>query len=205
MRYVTLLLLGTLTTSPVLAEQPRTALEAAVNFVTTVVAGTRAAETDGLVLGDFVIADEPVACEQVYLAEWLEKWHSQPIVEELADSYRRNGVQPSRIHTDISPVPIVALHQFVKGDDQYDWSRLRSAHPEIRGVVRMSLPALDSQGVYAVAHYEVVTPKGKAFANFHKFEKQGDGTWKTTWGVTGRLLSAADRRAEAVARGEAIE
>ena len=104
-------------------------------------------------------------------------------------------MQPARIRSETSGFAILQLRAFETSDNQYDWSRLSVTYPNVRGVVRMSLPALDSQSVYAVAHYEVVTPSGVAFANFKEFEKQGDGTWKPTSGVTGSLRSEADHRA----------
>ena len=88
MRYATLLLLGTFGALAAPAESPHAdALEAAVRFVPAVLNGTRAAETEGLLLRDFVIAEEPVACEGEYLAEWLRKGHSDAIVEENVASY----------------------------------------------------------------------------------------------------------------------
>ena len=197
MRYVTLLLLGTLGASPALAASPQTAaLEAAIRFVPAVLNGTRAAETAGLLLRDFAIAEETVACEEQFLAEWLKKAHSNAIVEELVASYHANGAQPTRLESDTTGIPILELHRFQTEGNQYDWSRLSAAHPNVRGVVRMSLPALDSQSMYAVAHYEVITPAGAAFANFEKFEKQTDGTWKPTSGVTGSLRSVVDHRGD---------
>jgi hypothetical protein len=201
MRYVTLVLVGALGALPMLGETAsKTALEAAVRFVPAVLNGTMAPETHGLDVHDFVIAEEPVACDQEFLAEWLQTWHGDAIADELVSSYRLQGAQPSAVPSHLGNVPVLALRRFEIGDDGYDWPALRAAFPTVRGVVRISLPAEDSLGVYAVAHYEVITAKGAAFANFQRFEKQSNGMWRPTSGVTGSLGKTAANRGVREAR-----
>ncbi len=206
MRNGTMLLLATFAATSIAAQPLQdTALKAAVRFVPTVVRGTKTSQTAGLIPSDFAIAEETIACDDAFLTEWLEDRYSHPLVQELLASYRMNGAERPGIHSEETYIPILALDQFSKGDNEYDWEKLRSAFPAVRGIVRMSFPAMDSQRVYAVAHYEVITPKGRAFANFHMIEKQGDGSWRVTTGVTGSLQNAVTRSSAAAARARSAD
>lgn len=184
MRKLALLVASVIITTSLFAQSGGdTALRAAIRLVPTVVGGTETAETKSLKLDDFVIAEETITCDHAFLSEWVGKWHSRRLAEELAASYR--DARPARVAGVEASIRILALDQFSTGEHDYDWQKLQTAHPDIRGIVRMSLPALDSQNAYAVVHYEVITPQGRAFANFQNLEKQGDGTWDATSGVTG--------------------
>lgn len=161
-------------------------LQAALDEVSTVLSGTITDRTRGLAPEEFVIAKETVGCDEPFLAEWLDGRYGTVIVDEILDAYRGARSGNAGIGDGFAAdFPILALSELEIGEERYDWERMRSLHPSIRGVVRLSLPAVETQGVIGIVHYEVLTEKGRAYGNFHIFEKQGDGSWRMGEGVTG--------------------
>lgn len=196
MKTATLFLLVTLAACPLLAGSPdQTLLGAALDYVPTVVTGTISAETSGFALKDYAIDNETAGGDAGYLRWWLPQWHGNAIADELNAAYFENGKHSARLKSDESrEVPVLALDEFRGGAGSYDWKRLRAAHPDVRAVVVMSLPAMESQGSYAVVHYDVLTEEGRAFSNFEVFEREGNGTWRYTHGVSGDLVVPKDER-----------
>ena len=99
------------------------------------------------------------------------------IAEELIWAYSENGPSRELLWREVCGIRILPLEQFSSDGSGYDWDRLRAVYPEVRVIVRLSLPALDEPQVYGVVRYEVFSPEGRAWAALQRFERQPDGSW----------------------------
>lgn len=153
--------------------------ELAVESLPQVIHGMKHPETFPFELRAFLLSDLTVGEEPEVVDADLRRFHSDPIAEELADSYSTNARAPRRIAiehpTDIRVGPVDA---FVIGDESYDWPSLQAASPDTNVVVRMSRPAMDRLETYAVVRFEFLTPHGRAWAAHAWFEKQASGSWE---------------------------
>jgi len=197
LRILTLLSFGILVACPVWAAGPQdTVVPAALELVPTVALCTHTGALDGVDLRGFAISNVSVGGDEDYLSYWLSENHSDGVAGEILDSYLENEKHAATFEApEALEVPVLPLDRFRRSSGIYDWEALKAAYPEVQAIVRVSLPALDSQATYAVVHYEVIAPSGLQFANFHEFEKGFDGTWRSTHGVTGGLtVPSAERR-----------
>ena len=119
------------------------------------------------------------------------------IAEELVESYGPNGPAPRNIDREqAAGYAVLPLETFEAGSAAYDWDRLNEKYPEARWVVRLSWPAVDRPGTYAIVRYELLGRDKPEYqpshipwqnASFMTFEKQNDGSWEMTGGWTGNL------------------
>lgn len=146
-------------------------------------------ELNGLGLSQFGDSRIPVAAIAVDertiggapqgFREFTSTFFGSVIADELLDSYGVNGPVVRKITRDTADgFAVLPLDDFSTGPQSYDWHRLNAKHSGVRYVVRLSWPAIDQLGTYAVVRYEIIGPKGREGAVFLKFEKQSDGTWK---------------------------
>jgi len=129
---------------------------------------------------------------------FVDKWFGSVIAEELLQSYGNAGPAPRTIDQATAGIfPILPLEQFEAGAFWYDWQRLNQKYPEVRFIVRLSWPAIDRLGTYAVVRYELIgrdrpatlKPPQRPFqwGSFVKFEKQPDGSWKPGIAAVGSI------------------
>ena len=129
---------------------------------------------------------------------FVDKYFGLVIAEELLQSYGDSGPAPRMIdRVTAGRFAVLPLEQFETGPFDYDWQRLNAAYPEVRHVVRVSWPALDRLGTFAVVRYELIgrdrpctmNPAHGPWqhASFVKFEKQRDGSWKRGIAITGGI------------------
>lgn len=175
---------------PVLAE-PNEAVDLQHAVVDTVVAnfgGMGHDVTSTLEPPNIVIADATVGGNSDLMAQTASKFHGRVIADELIESYRENEKQSERVApNDEYPVRVVRLDSFVRADGSYDWDALNARHPDVRAVVRVSKPAVDSLATVAMFRCEVVTREGFAWGAFDELERQADGSWLHTRAVAGDI------------------
>jgi len=129
--------------------------------------------------------------------KFVETYFGVVIAKDLLQAYGDNGPTPGDIDQSAAGgFSVLPLDDFEAGPFTYDWQRLNLRYPEVRYVVRMSRPVVDSLGTYAVVRYELLgrdrpetlrSPWPWQHASFVKFEKQPDGSWKRTIGTIGAL------------------
>ena len=140
--------------------------------------------TDVIVVAQRTIGGAPIG----YRA-FVDKYFGSAIAEELLQSYGESGPAPRTIdQATAGRFAVLPLDQFETGGFDYDWQRLNEKYPQVRYVVRLSWPAVDRPGTYAVVRYELIgrdrpstlNPPQQPWqhASFVKFEKQKDGSWK---------------------------
>ena len=127
----------------------------------------------------------------------VQKRFGSVIAEELVESYGANGPAPRNIEQEqASGYAVLPLETFEVGRAAYDWESLNEKYPQARHVVRLSWPAVDRTGTYAIVRYELLGrdkpgPQPSRFpwqhAAFMTFEKQFDGSWEMTGGTIGAL------------------
>ena len=129
--------------------------------------------------GSFAIADRPAAGAEKTFGEFAEKFFGAPISEELirsdGDDYAAFASWPS---IRVSSIPVLPLAEFSSGGMSYQWDRMNEKYPVVQRVVRVSSPALDRLGSFAVVRYEIIGPAGPDWAGLQKFERQSNGSWK---------------------------
>jgi hypothetical protein len=147
---------------------------------------------DAVVVARRTIGGAPVDYRGV-----VQKRFGSVIAEELVESYGANG--PARRIIDQEHAgcyAVLPLETFEAGTAAYDWERLNEKYPEARHVVRLSWPAVDRLGTYAIVRYELLgrdRPESQPshypwqHAAFMTFEKQLDGSWEMTGGTIGAL------------------
>ena len=153
---------------------------------------TTALPSDAIVVARRTIGGAPAA----YRA-FLDKWFGLVIAEELLQSYGDNGPAARTIDQEVAGgYSVLPLEAFETERFSYDWQRLNQEYPGVRHVLRLSWPAVDRLGTYAVVRYELLgrdrpatLQSGKPWqrASFVKFEKQHDGSWKRTIARVGAL------------------
>jgi hypothetical protein len=145
-----------------------------------------------------VVAQRTIGGAPVGYRLFVDKFFGTVIAEELLQSYGEHGPAPRAIdQSKAGPFAIVRLEQFEEGPYGYDWQRLNQEYPQVRYVVRLSWPAVDSIGTYAAVRYELIgrdrpstlKPPQQPWhhASFVKFEKQTDGSWKRTYAIIGAI------------------
>jgi hypothetical protein len=142
--------------------------------------------TDAIVVARRTIGGAPIG----YRA-FVDKYFGSVIAEELQESYGDNGPAPRTIDGPTAGgFAVLPLEEFESGAFGYDWKRLNQKYPQVRHVLRLSWPAVDRLGTYGVVRYELLgrdRPSTWEHGSFVKFEKQTDGSWKRTIGVTGAI------------------
>jgi hypothetical protein len=140
--------------------------------------------TDAIVVARRTIGGAPTG----YRA-FVDRWFGSVIAEELLQSYGDAGPAPTTTdQATAGGFAILPIEEFEAGTFDYDWQRLNQKYPQVRYVVRLSWPAVDRLGTYAVVRYELIgrdrpstlNPPQRPWqhASFVKFEKQKDGSWK---------------------------
>ena len=139
--------------------------------------------TDAIVVARRTIGGAPMT----YRA-FVDKFFGTVIAEDLLQSYGDAGPATQIIaQATAGPFTVLPLEEFEVGPHEYDWQRLNQRYPEVRHIVRLSSPALDRLGTYAVVRYEVIGRDRPVtypshlpwqHASFVKFEKQKNGSWK---------------------------
>ena len=147
---------------------------------------------DAIVVARRTIGGAPAAYRK-----FLDKWFGLVIAEELLQSYGDNGPASRMIDQEFADgYSVLPLESFEIENGRYDWVRLNEKYPGVRHVLRLSWPAVDRLGTYAVVRYELigrdrpVTLKSNRpwqHASFVKFEKQPDGSWERTIASIGSL------------------
>lgn len=174
-------------TIPAVAQSPQAAesvFQAAVRNIPDMLQGVQHSFPNS----NFAIADRAVGGAKKRFLEFADKTFAPPIAEELIQSYDENGTVARSIAAgNVSGIPILAVERFSSGGTTYDWARLNVAYPNVRSVVRVSFPAVDRQGTYAVVRYEVISSAGPEWTVFEKFEKQANGSWKAEAGSADSL------------------
>lgn len=136
----------------------------------------------------YAVSDLTIGNAPEHLRRFATDWHGSAIADEIIASYEERRQSPRRIGlTNVKEVPVYPLERFRTDALNYDWARLNATYPEVRAIVRISRPATDSLGTYAVVRYEVISPGGPAWASFIEFQKQFDGSWKWTHGNFGSI------------------
>jgi hypothetical protein len=145
---------------------------------------------DGVALpaGAIVVARRTIGGAANGYRDFVSTWFGSVIAEDLLESYGDTGPAPRRIdQATAGRFAVLPLEEFEVGPFEYDWQRLKQKYPEVRHVVRLSWPAVDRLGTYAVVRYELIGrdrpstyPSHRPWqhASFVKFEKQADGSWK---------------------------
>jgi hypothetical protein len=144
-----------------------------------------------------VVARRTIGGAPIGYRAFVDKYFGSVIAEELLQSYGDNGPAPRTIDQAFAGhFAILPVDRFETGPFEYDWQRLNQEYPQARYVVRLSWPAVDHLGTYAVVRYELIgrdrpstlrSPWPWQHASFVKFEKQRDGSWKRGIGVIGGI------------------
>ena len=147
--------------------------------------------------GAIVVAQRTIGGAPAGCRRFVDKFFGTVIAEEMLQSYGENGPAPRTIdQSTAGPFAIVRVEQFENGPYDYDWRRLNQEYPQVRYVMRLSWPVVDSIGTYAVVRYELIGRDRPSTANsqqpwqhasFVKFEKQPDGSWKRTFANIGAI------------------
>ena len=134
------------------------------------------------------VAERTIGGAPLGFREFTTRHFGSVIAEDLLDSYGAGGPAARRIESETADgFAVLPLEEFSAGPHSYDWRRLGEKYPRVRYVVRLSWPAVDKLGTYAVVRYEIIGPKGREWAGFAKFEKQTDGTWKALLRAVGAI------------------
>ena len=145
-----------------------------------------------------VVAQRTIGGAPAGYRAFVERSFGSVIAEELLQSYGDAGPASTAIERKTAGgFLVLALEQFAEGPFGYDWQRLNQKYPGVRWVVRVSWPAIDRLGTYAVVRYELIgrdrPSKWKSpeqpwqWGSFVKFEKQPDGSWKRELGAVGNI------------------
>jgi hypothetical protein len=195
--------LAVLVAWPVVADSPQDrVLQRTVYDLPTQLVGGRGvgvwhAETNGLEPKNIVIADATVGGNDDVMEHFTRTFHGRTIAEELVKSYQENEQRSERVSAEAhQPIRVVRLDSFMGADGSYDWDKLNLQYPEVKAIVLVSKPAIDSLATFAVVRYEVITRKGFAWGAFLQFEKHSDGSWQQVIGLVGdiRRLNAPVRQ-----------
>ena len=136
----------------------------------------------------FVVSDAAIGGAEASLRKFLDRRHGQQVVDEILASYHSNSTAVQRLQSDdVSGFQVRPLDAFSPGPDGYSWSALHEAFPQVRSVVRLSRPAFDRLGTFAVVRYERIPESGHASASFFEFVKNADGSWAQKQGMVGDL------------------
>lgn len=163
-------------------------VDAALRHVPTQLLGVVHSATAGLPESSVAISDRMVAGGAPEgFRDFAEFSFGPVLAEELIRAYAENGASRKLLWREVCGIRILSLEQFSSDETGYDWDRLRAVYPEVRAVVRLSLPALDEAQAYGVVRYEVISPEGRAWAALQRFERRPDGSWKDGLGRVGAI------------------
>ena len=155
--------------------------EAALRQIPQLLHAAHPTPTQGVAVAEQTIGGAPLG-----FRSFTEDFFGSVIAEELLASYSRSEL-PKIDRQTAGGFAVLPLEEFQIGAEEYDWERLRQAYPHVRWVVRVSPPALDRLGSYAVVRYEVLGPHGRHYASFVKFERQNDASWSAALQRLGAL------------------
>ena len=190
-----MLLLVALFATPLLAEPttPNSLQRAVVGMALWNFTGMIHDATAGLEPSAIVLDDATRGGNSEVMEHYVSKNFGRVIAEELVSSYQANEQRSDCVPTSQDdPIVVTRLDAFRLTDGAYDWERLNRRFPDVRAVVRVSKPALDSTSTYAVVRYEVVTDAGFAWGAFEEFEHQPDGSWAGLRGIVGDIRVIGD-------------
>lgn len=163
-------------------------LDLAVDTVPQEIAGIGHPDLEGLRHANFAIAATTIRGAEEHFADFASDLHGRVIAEELISSYTERGRTVERIESSgVGNIRVLPLDEFESGTHDYDWAALVEQFPDVKAIVRISRPAVDRLGTYAIVRYEFLTPNGRAWASFLEFVKQGNRSWKHTRGRIGDL------------------
>jgi hypothetical protein len=170
------------------AELSAILLDRAVKELPIEIAGIGWPEIERLAHEEFAVDAMTISGGADHLAEFASDLHGTVIAEELIASYAENGREATRIPTSgVGRIRVLELDAYRSGSDGYDWAALNEEFPGVKAIVRISRPAVDRLGTYAVVRNEYFTPHGRALASLTKFEKQANGSWESTMAWMGDL------------------
>lgn len=171
--------------SPVFAsEVPPALMREASDLAPTVFIGTRTDDLSHVGIENVVLTDLAIGGDEEFLGTWLADQVSPAVAEEVLSSYAASSRLSTRIEVGGSTAfRLMKLDDYRLAGNHYDWRRLQHDHPDVHAVMSMSVPGLDSQGAYAVVRYEVATPAGVQFTDFHIFERDGAYSWRQRIGA----------------------
>jgi hypothetical protein len=136
------------------------------------------------------LADETVGGNADVMAQVASNFHGSTIAGELIQSYGANE-QSERVPADDAyEIKLLRLDSFSMPDGRYDWDKLSSQYPDVKAIVKVSKPAVDSLGTVAIIRFEVITRQGFAWGAFAEIEKQWDGSWSGTRSLVGDIRIA---------------
>jgi len=132
-----------------------------------------------------VVAQRTIGGAPAAYRAFVDKWFGTAIAEELLQSYGKDGPESRAIEQEIAAgFAVLPLEQFEEGPS-YNWQRLNQKYPNVRYIVRLSWPAMDRIGTYAVVRYELIgrnrPPTSTApsqWAIFRQFEMDETQSWK---------------------------
>lgn len=172
--------------------------QVAIDFVPTHLRGTNYPDTFGLEPDAYAIAATTIGGEEAIAKQHIESLYSSVIASEMLSSYEAKAKGPIQLGSEFeSKIPILNLEAFRREPLGYDWKALQQAHPDVKVVVRLSRPGVDSLGTFAVVRYEVLTPRGRRWASFTEFAKTPTDVWKFDKAVIGNLWTRARSTPEA--------
>ena len=135
-----------------------------------------------------VVSQQTIAGAPVGYRSFVDRQFGSVIAEELLEAY---GAVEAGSVIDMERaggLAVLALDDFALGPRDYDWQRLKAKHPGVRSIVRVSRPAMDRLGTYAVVRYELIDDgRGHEWASFVKFERQNDGSWEPMVHAVGEI------------------
>jgi hypothetical protein len=143
------------------------------------------------------VARQTIGGAPIGLHTFLEKNFGLVIAEELSKAYGQSGPAARMIEQkNADGFRVLPVEEYEESPRSYDWARLNQKYPELRYVVRVSWPAVDRLGTYAVVRYELIGRNRPAtvtsknpwqWGSFVKFEKQNDGSWEPTITAVGNI------------------
>jgi len=160
-------------------------------------------ETSALESSNIALADDTVGGNSDVMAQVASQFHGSAVADELITSYGANE-QSERIPADDAyEIRLLRLDSFSLPDGSYDWDKLNSQYPDVKAIVKVSQPAVDSLGTVAIVRCEVITRQGFAWGAFAEVEKQSDGSWSATRSFVGdiRIAEPSPARAPLVSGG----
>jgi hypothetical protein len=203
MKVIAVVILATLAALPALA-QSATAdepLDTILWNTGTVKDGIISAGTRNLKASEYAIASETIRGCEKQMRAFVEKRFARTLATDLAVAYESNDTRSIDVKA-IGDIPVLALAEFETGKLSYDWERLRAKYPNVRAVIRVSVPAVASDA-FAVARYEAITPTGPEWSAHELFEKRGDGRWHMTEGEIGDIWEKGTKLNRLPDRGDA--
>lgn len=142
-----------------------------------------------------VVAQRTIGGAPTGYRAFVKRWFGSVIAEDLSQSYGDVGPVPKAIDQEtVGGFAVLPVEQFEQGPFSYDWQRLNQEYPGVRWIVRLSWPAIDRLGTYAVVRYELIgrdrPPSATGpwqWASFVKFEKESDQSWKAGIAEVGNI------------------